>query len=75
MVIRIIYLVKKDLCDKIECKEDIMVAEFPSIWLEVKEPNGKKLMIGGFYREWSQNGLNTEKDQEKRMEIFTVHFH
>ena len=49
-LIRKICLIKKDLSEKVECKDDLMVAEFPSIWLEVKDPNEKKLAIGGFYR-------------------------
>ena len=70
-LIRIICLVKIELMERTSCNEDLMSPEFPSIWLEIKDPYGKKLIIGGFYREWAQNGLSTEKEQEKRMEMFT----
>ena len=44
---------------------------FPSIWIElVGKENEKSMAIGGFYREWSQNGKNSEAAQIKRMEIF-----
>ena len=40
-----------------------MTPEFPSIWLQSKNANGKTTLIAGFYREWSQNGKDSEDDQ------------
>ena len=31
------------------------------------------MIIGGFYREWSQNGQNSEAAQVDRMDIFGTH--
>ena len=34
-----------------------MNPKFPSIWLEEKREFEKNLLIGGFYREWSHDGI------------------
>ena len=57
---RMIGLVKNDLKDTAKILTAIMNEEFPSIWLEITEPNGSKLCLGGFYREWSQDGKKSE---------------
>ena len=70
-LVRILCLVKKEIANEITCREDLMTADFPSIWLETKNITGKNTLIAGFYREWSQNGNDSEDQQVKRMETFT----
>ena len=45
--------------------------EIPSIWLKLANNLGKPLLISGFYREWSQNGVESEKMQVEQINKFT----
>ena len=40
-----------------------------SLWLALFQ--AKTLLIAGFYKEWTRNGLSTEKSQIERIEIFS----
>ena len=57
--------------DQINVVEALMSTEFPSIWVEYRNLKEAKYLIGGFYRVWSKDGLNSEADQLKRLQIFT----
>ena len=52
----------------------LMSVSFPSIWLEFKDQKGEKMLICGFYREWTREGKSSESDQEKRIEILLNQF-
>ena len=56
----IICFVNENVLHEIKVVEEFMNPSFPSIWIEVtgKGKNDKPLIIGGFYREWSQKGQN-----------------
>ena len=65
-----ICLIKEMWAKKVIIREDLMTCDFPSIWLEIKEENCKPTVLAGFYREWTQNGDNTEVAQVERIEKF-----
>ena len=69
--IRVVCLVKVDMKDQIRLREDLMSPDFPSIWLEMTRNNEKGCIISGFYREWTRNGIRSEEEQLKSMEVFT----
>lgn len=56
--VRIMALVKKNTpCSKIILRKDLMSPSLPSIWLESRDINQRKTLIGSVYREWrSQDG-------------------
>ena len=64
---RLIVLTKLDK-PKIKIREDLMSPSFPSIWIEEDIDNGKNLIIGGFYREWSTDGTVSTVNQTKAIE-------
>ena len=68
--LRIVCLIKDSWVNKVTIREDLMTCDFPSIWLEIKEENCKPTVLAGFYREWTQNGDNTEVAQVERIEKF-----
>ena len=57
--------------DNIQVREDLMSNEFPSIWCEEKRENGKNVLICGFYREWSSEGIRSAEAQRKSVSLFT----
>ena len=73
--IRIICLLREELAGDFQILKSSMNCKFPSIWLEKtkKENNSEvnSLAIGGFYREWSHNGANSEVSQLNRMDILS----
>ena len=48
---------------EVNVKIDVMTDDFASIWLEVQNPKHKDLIIGGFYREWTRDGVKNEAEQ------------
>ena len=66
---RLLMLTKLDK-PKIKIREDLMSADFPSIWIEEDLENVKNLIIGGFYREWSIDGTVSCTNQTKSIRIF-----
>ena len=68
--VRILCLVKSSIKQQITEDETLMCTDFPSIWLEYVNLIGTKFLIGGFYREWTKDGVSTEAEQVKRIEIF-----
>ena len=68
---RIIGLVHSSITQTTTTREDLMDESFPSIWLEVKIENEKNILIGGFYREWTKNGDNTQARQVEAIRTFT----
>ena len=50
--------------------EKIMTEDIPSIWIEFKDTNQTKIAIGSFYREWTHNGVKSDEEQVKNMELF-----
>ena len=59
--VRIIALVNDKVINSCKIREDLMSKEFPSIWNESKENHNKTVLVSGFYREWSRNGIKTKK--------------
>ena len=51
-----------------------MSEDFPSIWLELSLTGMKKIVIGGFYREWTRDGKDSISDQLKRIGVLTEQF-
>ena len=45
--------------DNIKTRPDLMDPKFPSIWCEEVREHEKNLLICGFYREWSHEGLKS----------------
>ena len=71
-LVRILCLVKKDLFNNIKVVESQMSNTFPSIWVEFTNQKGTRVLIGGFYREWSNEGLTSESDQLKRIDLLLL---
>ena len=67
--------IKESISTDFVIAQDLMCTSFPSIWLERRRQGNNNiensLAIGGFYREWSQNGQNSEASQMARMEVFS----
>ena len=55
----------------IKMREDIMNSEIPTIWFEIENEFESNLIIGGFYREWSNAGNKSQERQLKAMMNFT----
>ena len=53
-IIRLIVYVQKDISVKV--RQDLMVPEFNTVWLEMGLSNRKKILISQVYREWQQPG-------------------
>ena len=41
---------------------------FPSIWLEVQDRYKSKTIIGGFYRQWTNEGIRSVPKQIEQVE-------
>ena len=72
--IRMLCLVKSKLMEAVKICDELMSEKFPSIWLELKLAGMKKTIIGGCYREWNRNGLDSISDQVKRINILCDQF-
>ena len=48
-----------------------MSEDFPSIWIELKSEGKPTVIIGGFYREWSHNGIKSVPTQISGMKEFS----
>ena len=68
--IRIIALTKEECGVKIEIRNDLMSTSFPSIWLEIQDHSSSKSMIGGVYRQWSNNGISSTALQVEEIETY-----
>ena len=68
---RIIALKKTDSDATSKIRDDLMSPDFPSIWIEWESTYTKNTLIGGFYREWSQVGTTTDKEQCELLETFS----
>ena len=49
-----------------------MCKTFPSIWLELKQQHKRNILVCGFYREWSNDGLLNVEDQLKAIKELTT---
>ena len=47
-----------------------MSDSFPSVWLEIKEENNSSTLLGGFYRQWTNNGIRSSKVQVDEIQVF-----
>ena len=56
-LVRILCLVKEEIMKVTKIRSDIMNTKFPAIWLEVNEAGQKPIIIGGFYRGWTVDGI------------------
>ena len=68
---RLIMLTKLDK-PRIKLREDLMSTSFPSIWIEEEIKNNKNIIIGGFYREWSTDGIVSAANQFKAVKSFAT---
>lgn len=68
---RMIGLLHDSLLPTTKVREDLMVGSFPSIWIELDREKEKNLLIGGFYREWSRKGDNSQARQVEALKAFT----
>ena len=64
---RIISLVSERVAKQIKVREDLMSCDFPAIFLEYSRGRRKSLVIGGFYREWTERRL--VDDQLAKLDI------
>ena len=69
--VRIMALVSNDINQDMVVLKEIMTPQFPSIWLEFSPTKENKVTIGGFYREWTHNGIKSTEEQVKCMELFS----
>ena len=46
---------------------------FTPIWVEITSSKSQKILTGGFYREWTQDGKSNIPAQVSRLEIFADH--
>ena len=62
---RMICLIKEQELanDTIFIREDLMNERIPSIWLEIKQEHKQNIIVCGFYREWSNDGLLSIEEQ------------
>ena len=51
-------------------RNDLMSDKFPSIWLEIKSEGKPSVTLGGFYREWSHNGVKNVPLQISGIKVF-----
>ena len=51
-----------------------MSKHFPSIWLEQKQNHSQNILICGFYREWTNDGLLNVEEQLEAISILTKQF-
>ena len=56
---RLVCLVNEKMAANVTIRQDLMSTTFPSIWIEIKSVGKASAIIGGFYREWSHNGVNS----------------
>ena len=70
-MVRVMALTKDNCGVDFELRTHLMSALFPSIWIEIKEKNGSKTLLGGFYRQWSMEGKLTVPEQVNQMELFS----
>lgn len=69
--IRIIGLIAEKISTRVKVRTDLMSEDFPSIWLELEREKRKKLIIGGFYREWRKDNDSSQEAQLDRIKILT----
>ena len=60
--VRIMALVNNTITEDIVIMNKEMTANFPSIWMEYNTPRDNKIIIGGFYREWTHNGVKSVEE-------------
>ena len=69
-MVRIIAIVRDELGLDFQLREDLMSADFPSIWVEVTDIQKSKIILGGFYRQWSNKGVRSTTIQVEEMAEF-----
>ena len=50
-------------------RQDLMSTNFPSIWVEANETGQKLVIICGFYRVWTIDGIKSTAEQLKNLEM------
>jgi hypothetical protein len=62
---RVLALVKSDLAVRTgaRLRMDLMSSSVQTLWLELNQPNGNRLVIGGVYRQWTSSSLTTSSCQ------------
>lgn len=69
--IRTVFLVKTETAHKIVLRNDLKTIDSTSIWLEFREPGMKRLLIGGFYREWRNRQCDLSRENQlQRLNAF-----
>ena len=67
--VRIVCLVRQDPEIKYAMRDDLMSAKIPTIWVEYRTNTNNKFLIGGCYREWTNDGDDSIDGQKKRMSV------
>jgi hypothetical protein len=62
---RVLALIKSDLAVRAgaRLRMDLMTSSVQTLWLELDQPNGNRLVIGGVYRQWTSSSLATSSHQ------------
>jgi exonuclease III len=69
-IVRVIALIRENTGLEIKTRSDLMSDSFPSVWLEIKEENKSSTLLGGFYRQWTNNGIRSSKVQVDEIQVF-----
>ena len=56
---RLVALVKHAIRDDIQIREDLMIENYPNIWMQCTDNTKKNYLIGAFYRVWGK--INIKK--------------
>ena len=63
-------MLRTSLKKTIKVKTEVMSKDFPSMWLEMSEPNKESAFISGFYRQWTYKGIKSDAlqiEQKKKL--------
>jgi hypothetical protein len=62
---RVLALVKSVLAVRMgaRLRLDLMTLSVQTLWLELNQPNGNRLVIGGVYRQWTSSSMSTSSCQ------------
>ena len=68
--VRIMALTKDNCGVNFSIRTELMAETFPSIWLEIHDKHKSKTLLGGFYRQWTNDGIRSVPNQVEEMEEF-----
>ena len=68
---RVVCLIDEKMAEYVIIRTDLASKDFPSLWIEMENENGKNVLCCGFYREWAPNGDKSIGAQVKSMQKLT----